>query len=145
MASVVLPSDASYKLWQKLHQTGNSVEVAQNKNCIEYNISAKSSTEPGATSKDNSWGGDGAGLEFAIHALDGQGSAVGMDVLEMKFTVNNHSLACKQRRDQKKKDAKEAAAAMQIFVNYVETFQNEVIITNELDPSDIMFDDKIID
>jgi len=140
-----LPSDASYKLWQKLHQTGNSVEVAQNENCIEYNISAKSSTEPGAKSNDDSWVGDGAGLEFAIHALDGQGSAVGEDVLETKSTVNNRSLAHKQRRDQKKKDAREAAAAMQISINDMETFQNEVIIANDQDPSDNMFGGKIIE
>jgi len=144
-ASAVLPSDASYKLRQKLHQTGNSVEVAQNKHCIEYNILAKSGTEPGAKSNDDSWVGDGAGLEFAIHAFDGQGSAVGEDVLETKSKVNSRSLARKQRRDQRKKDAREAAALLQQSINDVETFQNEVIIRNDIDPSDILFEDKLIE
>jgi len=136
IASAVLLSDASYKLWRKLHQTGNSVEVAHNENCIEYNISAKSGTEPGVKSNDDSWVGDGAGLKFAIHALDRQGSTVGEDVLEMKPKVNNRSPAHKQRCDQKKKDAREAAAAMQISIDEVTMFQNDVTTTNELDPSE---------
>ena len=80
---------------------------------------------------------------MGLVCLDGQGSALSDDDLEMKSTVSNCSLARKQRCDQKKKDAKEAAAAMQISVNDVETFQDEVIITNDLDPSDITYEDKI--
>jgi len=144
-ASVVLPSDAIYKLRQKLHQTGNSVEVTQNENCIEYNISAKSGTEPGAKSNDDSWVGDGAGLEFAIHALDGEGSAVGEDVLETKSKVNSRSLARKQRRDQRKKDAREAAALLQQSINDVEMCQNEIIVKNDINLSDILLEDKLIE
>jgi len=90
-----LPADASYKLMQKLHQTGNPIEVAQNKYCIGHNTSAKSSTEPGQKSHDNFWVGDGDGQECCNHALDGQGTALGDDILETKSTVSNRSLACK--------------------------------------------------
>jgi len=140
-----LPSDASYKLRRKLHQTGNSVEVAKNKHCIQDNISAKSGTEPGVKLNDDSWVGDGAGLEFVMHALDGQGTAVGEDVLETKSKVNGRSLARKRRRDQRKKDAREAAALLQQSINDVETFQNKVVITNDIDPSDILLEDKLVE
>jgi len=96
---------------RKLHQTGNPVEVAQNEYCIGNNTSAKSGTKPGQKSNSNFWVGDGAGQECCNHALDGQGTALSDDVLEMKSTVSNCSLAHKQRHEQKKKDAREAATA----------------------------------
>jgi len=143
MASIVLPSDASYKLRRKLHQTGNSVEVAQNEHRIENNISAKSGTEPEPKSNDDSWVGDGAGLEFAIHALDGKGSAVGDEKHESKNKVSNRNAARKRRRDWRKKEAREAEAARLLSIKEVELVKNEVIMRNDQDPLDIAFEDEM--
>jgi len=101
---------------QKLYQTDNLTEVALNEYCMETDIPAKSSTEPVLKSNNDFWVGDGAGQECHICALDGQGTALGEDVFEMKSTVSKRSLACQHRCEEKKRVAWEAAASIQVPV-----------------------------
>jgi len=69
-----LSYDASYKLWQKLHQKDNPGEVSLNKICMETCIPIKSGINPVLKSKDNFWLGNGADLGCTIQAFDGQGT-----------------------------------------------------------------------
>jgi len=112
--SAGLSSDASYKLWQKLHHIDSPVEVALCEHCTVTDIPTKSSTEPELKSKDNSWVGDGAGLECHICTLDGQGTALGADEFDMIPEVSKErSLACEQRCDEEKMAAWGAEAFTQ--------------------------------
>ncbi len=116
---------------QKLHQTGNQVEVALNEYCIGNIIFPKSGTEPGQKSLDDFWVGDGAGEECCNHALDGQGTAVGDDALETKPTVSKHSLAHKQRCDWNKQDARMFAAGLQILASNNALDESQIIVMEE--------------
>jgi len=159
-------ADASYKLRQKLHQTDNAAEVALNRYYVRTDIPAKSSTEPVLKSNDDFWVGDGAGQECHICALDGQGTALGEDVLEMKSTVSKRSLACQQRCEERKKLAWEAAASMQIPVfdtmvdgskitlddiverppeghTMTEPVQEEVVKQKDMDLSEVAYPDGV--
>ncbi len=101
-ASAGLLLDASYKLRQKLHLTGNLPEVALDERSMGNNITTKSSTRPVQKSTDNFWEGDGAGQEYCNYALDREGTAVVNNVSNVQLSLSKRSLAHQQRHEEKK-------------------------------------------
>ena len=81
--------------------------------------------------------------------MDGQGTALGDDVLETKPTVSNHSLACQQRCEDIKKKAWEAAASKQVLDGSMimddKPLQEESIVEKDMNLSEVLHQVDVIE